>query len=311
MILFFTDMNTNMKIIDEINRLKKEKDAIILAHNYQIDEVQDIADYVGDSLGLSIKASEVKNKVIVFCGVKFMAETAKILNPSKTVLLPDKTAGCPMADMITAEDVVELRRKHPEAIVVCYVNSTAEVKANVDICCTSANAVKVVSSIPKDREVIFIPDKYLGSYVQSQTGRKMILWHGYCPTHAFIDAKSIMQMKKDHPDAEVLVHPECNSEVIKTADKVLSTGGMLKYAHESSSNEFIIGTEIGIIYRLKKQNPKKIFYPAKNNIICPNMKLINLEKIMWSLEDNIYEVILPDDIIKKARSSLERMKEFV
>ncbi|MHB1334725.1 MAG: quinolinate synthase NadA [Candidatus Humimicrobiaceae bacterium] len=304
-------MNTNIKIIDEINKLKKERDAIILAHNYQIDEVQDIADYVGDSLGLSIKASEINNKVIVFCGVKFMAETAKILNPLKTVLIPDKNAGCPMANMIIAEDVIELKKKHPGAIVVCYVNSTAEVKANVDICCTSANAVAVVNSLPKDKEVIFIPDKHLGSYVESQTGRKMILWHGYCPTHAFIDAKSVIQMKKEHPEAEILVHPECNSEVIKTADKVLSTGGMLKYAHKSLSKEFIIGTEIGIIYRLKKQNPRKIFYPANNNIICPNMKLINLEKIMWSLEDNVYEINLPDDIIKKARLSLERMKEFV
>ena len=304
-------MNNNIKIIEEINKLKKEKDAIILAHNYQIDEVQDIADYVGDSLGLSIKASEVTNKVIVFCGVKFMAETAKILNPLKTVLIPDKTAGCPMADMINAKDVIELKKQHPGAIVVCYVNSSAEVKANVDICCTSANAVAVVNSIPKDREIIFIPDKYLGSYVESQTARKMMLWHGYCPTHAFIDAKSVIQMKKVHPEAEILVHPECNSEVIKTADKVLSTGGMLKYAHESPCKEFIIGTEIGIIYRLQKQNPGKIFYPAKNNIICPNMKLINLEKIMWSLEDNVYEINLPGDIIKKARSSLERMKKFV
>ena len=304
-------MNTNIKIIDEINRLKKDRDAIILAHNYQIDEVQDIADYVGDSLGLSIKASEINNKVIVFCGVKFMAETAKILNPLKTVLIPDKTAGCPMANMINAKDVVELKKQHPGAIVVCYVNSTAEVKANVDICCTSANAVAVVNSLPKDREIIFIPDKHLGSYVESQTARKMILWNGYCPTHAFIDAKSVIQMKKDHPEAEILVHPECNSEVIKTADKVLSTGGMLKYAHESPVKEFIIGTEIGMIYRLQKQNPRKIFYPAKNNIICPNMKLINLEKIMWSLEDNVYEINLHGNIIKKARSSLERMKKFV
>jgi len=304
-------MNTSIKIIEEINRLKKEKDAIILAHNYQIGEVQDIADYVGDSLGLSIKASEVNNKVIVFCGVRFMAETAKILNPLKTVLLPDKSAGCPMADMITARDVIELKEKHPGAIVVCYVNSTAEVKANVDICCTSANAVQVVNSLPKDKEIIFIPDKHLGSYVESQTGRKMILWNGYCPTHAFIDAKSVIKMKKEHPEAEVLVHPECNSEVIKTADQVLSTGGMLEYARQSSAREFIIGTEIGIIYRLKKQNPGKIFYPANNNIICPNMKLINLEKIMWSLEDNVYEINLPGNIIKKARLSLERMKEFV
>ena len=304
-------MGTVNKIINEINRLKKEKDAIILAHNYQIGEVQDIADYVGDSLGLSIKASEVSNRVIVFCGVRFMAETAKILNPLKTVLLPDNSAGCPMADMITAQDVIKLREKHPGAIVVCYVNSTAEVKANVDICCTSANAVQVVNSLPKDREIIFIPDKHLGNFVESRTGRKMILWNGYCPTHAFIDAGSVIQIKKEHPEAKVLVHPECNREVIETADEVLSTGGMLKYAHESSHREFIIATEIGVIYRLEKQNPFKAFYPAGNNIICPNMKLINLEKIMWSLEDNTYEIKLPDDIIKKARSSLEKMKEFV
>ncbi|MCL6087702.1 MAG: quinolinate synthase NadA [Actinobacteria bacterium] len=304
-------MNTNLEIINTISKLKKEKDAIILAHNYQINEVQDIADYVGDSLELSIRASEIKNKVIVFCGVRFMAETAKILNPSKTVLIPDKSAGCPMANMITAKDVIELRKAHPGAIVVCYVNSTAEVKANVDICCTSANAVKIVSSLPADKEIIFIPDKYLGSYVSSQTKRNLILWHGYCPTHVLINTNTILQIKKEHPDAEVLVHPECTPEVINIADKVLSTGGMLKYVHESQSNEFIIGTEIGIIYRLQKQNPKKMFYPAQKNTICPNMKLINLEKIMWSLEDNIYEINLSNEIIKKARASLEKMKEYV
>lgn len=303
-------MNANLEIIDAITKLKKERDAIILAHNYQIDEVQDIADFVGDSLGLSIKASEVQNKVIVFCGVRFMAETAKILNPAKTVLIPDKYAGCPMANMITANDVVELKKTYPGAIVVCYVNSTAEVKAHSDICCTSANAVKVVNSIPPDKNIIFIPDKYLGSYVAGQTKRNLILWHGYCPTHVLINAKTIIQLKKEHLDAEVLVHPECTPEVIEIADKVLSTGGMLKYAHESQKTEFIIGTEIGLIYRLKKQNPKKIFYPAQKNAICPNMKLINLEKIMWSLEDNVYEITLPDDILKKARSSLEKMKEF-
>ncbi len=304
-------MKTNLEIIDTISKLKKEKDAIILAHNYQIDEVQDVADYVGDSLGLSIKASEVNNKVILFCGVRFMAETAKILNPSKTVLIPDESAGCPMANMITAADAAALRKAHPAAIVVCYVNSTAEVKANVDICCTSANAVQIVNSLPKDKEIIFIPDKYLGSYVASQTKRNLILWHGYCPTHVLINAKTIIEIKKDHPGAEVLVHPECTPEVINVADKVMSTGGMLKYVHESHNTEFIIGTEIGLIHRLQKQNPKKIFYPAQKNTICPNMKLINLEKVMWSLEDNVYKITLPDEIIKKARASLERMKEFV
>lgn len=303
-------MNTNVEIIDNINKLRNEKDAIILAHNYQIDEVQDIADFVGDSLELSIKASEVKNKVIVFCGVKFMAETAKILNPTKTVLIPDNTAGCPMADMITVKDVLKLREEHPNAVVVCYVNSTAEVKAYADICCTSANALKIVSSIPQDKEIIFIPDKYLGSYVASQTNRKLILWKGYCPTHVLINTKTIIQLKKDHLDAEVLVHPECTPEVISIADKVLSTGGMIRHVHESKNKEFIIGTEIGIIHRLQKLNPKKIFYPAQKNAICPNMKLINLEKIMWSLEDNIFKIHLSEDIISKARHSLEKMKEF-
>ena len=239
-----------------------------------------------------------------------MAETAKILNPSKKVLLPDDNAGCPMANMITARDVIKLREQHPDAIIVCYVNSTADVKALVDICCTSANAVKIVSSLPDDKEIIFIPDKYLGSYVISQTKKNMILWKGYCPTHVLIDVRTLIQLKKDHLDAEILIHPECTPEVIEVADKVLSTGGMLRYVQESLKNEFIIGTEIGIIYRLQKLNPKKIFYPAQKNTICPNMKLINLEKIMWSLEDEAYEIILSDEIINKARKSLERMKEF-
>jgi len=303
-------MNANIKIIDNINKLRREKDAIILAHNYQIDEVQDIADFVGDSLELSIKASEVKNKVIVFCGVKFMAETAKILNPAKTVLIPDNTAGCPMANMITVKDVLKLREEHQDAVIVCYVNSAAEVKAHADICCTSANALKIVNSIPQDKEIIFIPDKYLGNYVASQTNREIILWRGYCPTHILINAKTIIQLKKDHLDAEILVHPECTPEVINIADKVLSTGEMIGYVHESKNKEFIIGTEIGIIHRLQKLNPKKIFYPAQKNAICPNMKLINLEKIMWSLEDSIFKIHLSEDVISKARHSLEKMKEF-
>ncbi len=303
-------MNKNIDLIENINRLRAKKDAVILAHNYQIGEVQDIADFVGDSLELSIKASEVKKSTIVFCGVRFMAETAKILNPSKKVLLPDGQAGCPMANMINAKDVKKLREEHPNAVIVCYVNSTAEVKALVDICCTSANAVKVVNSIPRDREVIFIPDKYLGSYVMSQTARQMILWHGYCPTHAMISKKLLLQIKEAHPEAEILVHPECRPEVIEIADKVLSTGGMLKYVAQSLNKEFIIGTEIGIIHRLEKFNLSKHFYPAAKTTICPNMKLINLEKIMWSLEDDIYEIKLPAEIIEQARASLEKMKEF-
>lgn len=250
-------MNKNINIIDRILKLKLEKNAVILAHNYQIDEVQDIADFVGDSLQLSIEASKTKADLIVFCGVHFMAETAKIISPQKKVLIPDANAGCPMAEMITANDLTDLRKQYPDAVVVCYVNSTAEVKALSDICCTSSNAVKVVNSILAEKQIIFIPDKYLGSYVQSQTGRKMILWNGYCPTHVMINVKSIIELKKLHLDAEVLVHPECRPDVIEISDKVLSTGQMLSYVKSSNKKEFIIGTEIGIIHRLKKRKSRK------------------------------------------------------
>lgn len=300
-------MNKNINIIDRILKLKLEKNAVILAHNYQIDEVQDIADFVGDSLQLSIEASKTKADLIVFCGVHFMAETAKIISPQKKVLIPDANAGCPMAEMITANDLTDLRKQYPDAVVVCYVNSTAEVKALSDICCTSSNAVKVVNSILAEKQIIFIPDKYLGSYVQSQTGRKMILWNGYCPTHVMINVKSIIELKKLHLDAEVLVHPECRPDVIEISDKVLSTGQMLSYVKSSNKKEFIIGTEIGIIHRLKKENPEKIFYPALKNVICPNMKLINFEKILWALEEEKDEITLTQEIIQKARSSIEKM----
>jgi quinolinate synthase len=294
-------------IASKINKLKQEKDAVILAHNYQIGQVQDIADFVGDSLQLSIEATRTESSIIVFCGVHFMAETAKILNPGKKVLLPDKDSGCPMADMITAEDLKKLKAEHPGAVVICYVNSTAEVKALSDICCTSSNAVKVVESVPPDDEIIFVPDKYLGSYVQSKTGRKMILWNGYCPTHVRINARNIIDLKKKHLDAEVVVHPENTPDVIEVADRVESTGGMLRYVKESPKKTFIIGTEIGIIHRLKKENPEKVFIPAMDKAICPNMKLINLEKIMWSLEQEETEVIVPEDIARKAKAAIDRM----
>ncbi|MBM3701689.1 MAG: quinolinate synthase NadA [Actinobacteria bacterium] len=300
-------MNINLELFDNIIKLKTKKNAIILAHNYQIGEVQDIADFVGDSLELSIEASKAQCKIIVFCGVHFMAETAKILSPAKKVLLPDKSSGCPMADMINATQLKKLRNEHPDAVVVCYVNTTAEVKALSDICCTSSNAVNVIKSIPKNKEIIFIPDKYLGSYVQSQTGRKLILWNGYCPTHVMINFKEIIQLKKEHLDAAVILHPECKPDVISIADKVASTGGMLKYIKNSEKKKFIIGTEIGILYRLKKENPHKTFYPATSKAICPNMKLINLEKVLWSLEDERYEIKVPEEIIQKARSAIDRM----
>jgi len=296
-------------IADRILRLKQKKDAVILAHNYQIGEVQDIADYVGDSLQLSIEASKVKNSIIVFCGVHFMAETAKMLNPEKKVLLPDENAGCPMADMITAPQLEELKQAHPGAVVICYVNSTAAVKALSDICCTSSNAIKVVESVPADKEIIFVPDKYLGSYVQSRTGRKMILWNGYCPTHIRINAKNIIELKKKHLDAEIIVHPENTPEVIEVSDRVESTGGMLKYIKGSDKKIFIIGTEIGIIHRLKKENPAKQFIAAFDRAICPNMKLIDMEKILWSLEEEQIEIMVPADIARKAISAIERMIE--
>jgi quinolinate synthase len=300
-------MKKNISLIDNIVKLKTEKDAIILAHNYQIDEIQDIADFVGDSLQLSIKASKVKNKIIVFCGVHFMAETAKIISPDRKVLLPDKYSGCPMADMITDKQLVNLKKEYPGAVVVCYVNTSARVKALSDICCTSSNAVKVVNSIPEDRQIIFIPDRYLGSYIQNQTGRKMILWNGFCPTHAKIDVKTIVALKKEHFNAIVIVHPECTPDVIEIADKVASTGGMLSFVKQSIKKEFIIGTEIGLIHRLKKENPDKIFYPASDHAICPNMKLINLEKLLWALEEEQFEIRLPHDVINKARIAIDNM----
>lgn len=300
-------MNKEPGLKEQISELKKEKNAVILAHNYQIDEVQDIADFVGDSLQLSIEASMTQSSMIVFCGVYFMAETAKIISPQKKVLIPDENAGCPMADMITAEDLANMKKEHPGAVVVCYVNSTAAVKALSDICCTSSNAVKVVNSIPADKKIIFIPDKYLGTYVKSQTGREMIFWNGYCPTHVRINLKSLIALKKEHLDAVVLVHPESTPDVTGTADKVLSTGQMLAFVKESDKKEFIIGTEIGILHRLKKENPDKVFYPAYEQATCPNMKLVTVEKILWSLQDEIFEITIPQDIIDRARIAIERM----
>ena len=294
-------------LIQKIIKLKKERDAVILAHNYQIGEVQDIADFTGDSLGLSIEASRTKAKVIVFCGVYFMAETAAIISPDRTVIIPDENAGCPMANMITVRQLRETKKRYPEAKVVCYVNSTAAVKAESDICCTSANAVKVVNSIPKDEQIIFIPDKSLGDFVSKKAGRSMILWDGYCPTHHRILAQDIINMKKEHPNAVVIVHPECNADVVELADQALSTSGMCKFARESDAKEFIIGTEIGLLHTLQKENPDKKFYPASRLADCPNMKLNTLEKILWSLQDMVYEVTVPEDIRVKAWNTIDKM----
>ncbi len=300
-----------MDIVAEILKLKQERNAVILAHNYQRPEIQDIADFVGDSLGLSIQAAETKADVIVFCGVLFMAETAKILNPKKIVLLPEKIAGCPMADMITPRKVRELRKQHSKAKVLCYVNSSAEVKAECDIICTSANAIQIVEKAfkPED-EIIFIPDRFLASYVQYKTGHKLIIGDGFCPTHARILPDNIEEMKKLHPKAVVLVHPECRADVIKMADAVLSTEGMLNYTIESDKQEFIIATEIGVIHRMKLANPNKQYYPATEFAICFNMKMTTMEKILWSLQDMKFEVNVDPSIMDKARESINRMLEY-
>jgi quinolinate synthase len=299
-----------MELTDKIKKLKKEKNAVILAHNYQLPEIHDIADFVGDSLGLSMSAAKTDAEIIVFCGVHFMAETAKILSPQKTVLLPDKNAGCPMADMINADDLKSLKAAHPKAVTLCYVNTSAAVKALCDYCCTSANALKMVQNILKNsEEIIFIPDKYLAQYVEGQVGRKFITWEGYCPTHARILPENVIEAKKLHPQAKVLVHPECKPQLTELADVVASTEKMCAYVQNAPDTEFIIATEIGIIHRMKKENPGKSFYPASDKATCPNMKRINLEKVLWSLEDLTYEITVPQDIMDKARLSIERMMQ--
>jgi quinolinate synthase len=299
---------TMSRIIADIEKLKKERNAVILAHNYQLPEIQDIADYLGDSLGLSIQASRTDKDVIVFCGVYFMAETAKILSPHKTVLISDLNARCPMADMITASELRALKARHPAAKTLCYVNTPAEVKAECDLCCTSANAVKMAEEAFDDEdEVIFVPDKYLANYVSGRTGRQFITWHGYCSAHVKILENDIIRQKKLHPKAEVIVHPECTPDVIKLANRALSTEGMCKYAKESHSKEIIVGTETGVIYRLKKENPKKKIYPASDLSVCPNMKLTTLEKVLSSLERMEHKVELSQDVIIRAAQSIQRM----
>ena len=293
------------KILD----LKKKKNALIVAHNYQRDEIQEIADITGDSYALARKVTEAKEKLIVFCGVKFMAESASILNPDKTVLLPVEEAGCPLADMATVEKLKKKKEEYPEAAVVSYVNSTAAVKAESDICCTSSNAVKVVNSL-KEEKVIFVPDKNLGRYVREHVPNKeLILWDGYCIVHMRLTKEEVVKTKALYPNAEFIVHPECRKEVLEEASYVGSTAGMLKYVTESSGKEFIIGTEIGIIYRMKRDNPDKEFYVPTDQFICANMKLTTLGWLARSLEKEIYKITVPEEVASGARKALERMME--
>jgi quinolinate synthase len=299
--------NRDSKIVEKIRHLSKRNNAVILAHNYQLGEIQDVADFVGDSLDLSQRAAKTSADIIVFCGVHFMAETASILCPEKIVLLPDIDAGCPMANMITAEKLRDKKKDHPNAVVICYINSSAEVKAESDVCCTSANAVEVVETYAVNREIIFIPDQYLGSYVSSKTNKRMILWPGFCPTHLKIQPQDIIKLMVEYPEAKVIVHPECMPEVVKIADEVLSTSGMIKFAKQTQAKHIIVGTELGIIYRLKKENPDKQFMPASEQAICPNMKKITLEKVLWTLESLSPKVTVSNVIRLRAKASVDKM----
>ncbi len=310
--------NTKAKLIDEINSFKRAKNAVILAHNYQIPEIQDIADFVGDSLGLSQQAAKTKADVIAFCGVHFMAETAAILSPNKKVLIPDLEAGCSLAASIDLEQLKEWKAEHPQAVVVSYVNTTAEVKAESDYCCTSGNALKIVQSIAEDREILFLPDQFLGSWVQKMTGRKnMHIWMGECHVHSAIHPSAIDQKMQEHPDAELLVHPECGcltpylDRVAQSRPedtlKVASTEGMLKRASASEAQKFVVATEIGILHRLRKENPEKTFLPIDNEMSCSFMKMITLEKLHRSLRDDLFHVTVPEHIAGKARKAIDRM----
>jgi quinolinate synthase len=291
----------------EIRELLARRKAVMLAHNYQRDEIQEIADITGDSLGLSREAAASGAEVIVFCGVHFMAESAAILSPGKTVLLPRMDAGCPMADMITADDLRAWRAAHPGAVVVTYVNSSAEVKALSDVCCTSGNAVNVVRSIPAEKDIFMVPDRNLAHYVANVSGRRLSWWDGYCPTHERVTVADAVRAREAHPDALLVVHPECRPEVVAMADAVLSTSGMYGYCRKSAAKEFIVGTEMGILYRLRKENPGRKFHLASRALICPNMKLTTLEDVRDSLATLSPVVTVPRDIRAKANAALEAM----
>ncbi|MGE5474359.1 MAG: quinolinate synthase NadA [Ignavibacteriales bacterium] len=297
----------NIELVEEIRKLKKEKNAVIVAHNYQVDEVQEIADIVGDSFALSRYCANNPADVIVFCGVKFMAESAKILSPEKIVLLPEKDAGCPMADMAEPEALKRMKDEYPDAAVVCYINSSAEVKAESDICCTSSNALQILKSIPQKR-VIFVPDQNLGQYVANMIPEKeVILWNGYCVTHHGIKPEEVKKIKEIHPDAFLLVHPECKPEVVEMADFVGSTKQIIDFANKCEIKKYIIGTEMGVLLSLKKQNPDKEFYLMSQGLICPNMKKTSLKSVYEALRDMKYPIEVPEEVRVKAKICLDRM----
>lgn len=303
------NQNQNIKELQQgIRNLLKEKHGILLAHNYQRPEIQDVADLCGDSLDLSIRASQTDARIIVFCGVHFMAETASILSPEKTILLPVMNAGCPMADMITADVLRKKKSERPDTVIVSYVNTTAEVKAESDICCTSANAVQVINSIEPDRPVFMTPDKNLAQYTIWKTGRDNIsYWHGYCPIHNNLSPEQVRKVKAAHPEALFFAHPECPAEVLDLADRILSTSGMINEAGKVTEKEIIIGTETGILYPLAKAHPDKVFIPVDENMVCRDMKKTELSHVITSLEQMKNLVKVPEEIAAKAKSAVERM----
>jgi len=294
-------------LTQRIRELSKARHAVILAHNYTLPEVQDLADFVGDSLELSLRAASVEADVIVFCGVHFMAETAKILNPRCVVLMPDPRAGCPMANMVSVDGLRRVKAEHPGCTTVCYVNTTAAVKAEADVCCTSSNASAIVAGIPARQPVLFVPDRNLGAWVASRTGREMVLWDGWCPTHERILPESVAQARALHPEAVVVAHPECTGPVRALADHVASTSGILSFCRTSRRREFIIATEQGLLHRLRRESPDKTFFEASPHMVCPNMKLTTAEKILWCLEDMSGEVTVAEETAGRARHVIERM----
>lgn len=300
--------------------MRSKKNALILSHNYQIPEIQDLANFVGDSLELSIQARNADNNLIVFCGVHFMAETISILAPKKTILIPDLEAGCSLAETINVEQLREWKGKHPEAVVVSYINTSARIKAESDYCCTSSNAIKIIESIPTNKEILFLPDLFLGAYIEKMTGRKMHIWPGECHVHAQLTAEKVNNIRDEYPNAELLIHPECgcvsnvmydmvNGDISDNKTKILSTGGMVEYTKKSASKEFIVATETGIIYQLQKNNPGKKFRPLKDNAICEYMKKITVEKLYKSLNEEVYQVKVPEEIAKKAINPINKMLE--